>query len=140
VEFGRDETIVNQARLTGFKKAFERNRAPLWIARWSLYENLNDRNEILSFMRVAILLKRKINDRFCSTLTIKAKADMRYKFQDRSEELSIALVAYDPGLPQSVPPKLDSKDLRLVNLQNILAAQPMTIILTHNAIPPQTTI
>jgi len=72
-----------------------------------LYENPNDRNEIPNFMIVAILLKCKTNDRFCSTLTIKAKADMRYKFQDRSEKLSIALVVYDPGLPPSVLPEFD---------------------------------
>lgn len=134
------ETRVDQARLTGFKKVFERNRAPPQTAWWSLHENPNDRNGIPNFLRAAILLKRKTNDRFCSTLTIKAKADMRYKFQDRSGKLDIAPVDYDPGLPRSVPTEFDIKNLGLVDLQSIMAVQTTTTIPTENAIRPPTAI
>lgn len=134
------ETKVDQARLTGFKKVFERNRAPPQTAWWSLHENPNDRNGIPNFMRAAILLKRNTNNRFRSTLTIKAKADMRYKFQDRSGKLDIAPVDYDPSLPRSVPTDFDSKNLGFVDLQNIMAIQTMTTIPTQNAIQPPTAI
>jgi hypothetical protein len=62
----------------------------------------------------------------------KTKADMRYKFQDRSGKLDIALVVYNPGLLPSVTPEFDSK--------NILAVQTMTTTLTHNAIQKQKAI
>jgi hypothetical protein len=128
------ETKVDQARLTGFKKVFERNRPPPQTAWWSLNENPNDRNGIPNFMRAAILLKRKTNDRFCSTLTIRAKADLRYKFQDRSGKLDIAPVDYDPGLPRSTTTDFDPKNLGLVDLESIMAVQTMTTIATQNAI------
>jgi len=84
------ETKIDQARLTGFKKVFERNRASPQTAWWSLHENPNDRNGIPNYTRAAILLKRKTYDRFCGTLAIKTKVDMRYKFQDRSGKVDIA--------------------------------------------------
>jgi hypothetical protein len=132
-------TIIDQARLTGLKKVFERPRPPPQTALWSLHENPNDRNGIPNFLRAAILLKRKTNERFCSTLTIKAKADLRYKFQDRSGKLDIAPVDYDPGLPRSTTADFDSKNLGLVDLQSIMAVQTMTTIPTQSAIKPLTT-
>jgi hypothetical protein len=134
------ETKVDQARLMGFKKVFERSRGPPQTAWRSLHENPNDRNGIPNFMRAVILLKRNTNARFRSTLTIKAKADMKYKFQDRNGKLDIAPVDYDPCHPSSSPTGFDSANLGLVDLESIMAVQTITAIPTHNAIKPPTAI
>ena len=134
------QTKTKQATLKGVKKVHNRvpPRPPHQTAWWALSENPTDDNGVPNFLRAAILLKRKSNDKFRSTLTIKAKVDTRYKFEDRGGKCDIAPALYDPGRPRITPTRFDSDNLELVDLNNLKSIQTIIDSKPETAAPSTT--
>ena len=134
------QTKTKQATLKGVKKVHNRvpPRPPNQTAWWALSENPNDDNGVPNFLRAAILLKRKSNDKFRSTLTIKAKAGLRYRLQDRGGKRDIAPALYDPGQPRATPTKFDSDNLELVDLDDLMSIQTIIDSKPETAAPSTT--
>jgi hypothetical protein len=75
-----DEVVeigTSQARVAGITRLEQRQYGEDNTAVWSLTDR-GEKNGIPTFMRTAILLKRKNHDRFQATIEVKATADLAY--------------------------------------------------------------
>ncbi|KAL2850247.1 hypothetical protein BJY01DRAFT_245558 [Aspergillus pseudoustus] len=110
-------TKTHQATLKGLRMVVGRGRPPKNAARWVLHENSEAEDGIPSYLRCAIIVRRKSTRPFLGFVQVHASADYKYLFEKRSG--GIDPILFEPGpmpelgqdTPADGPP--DISDLRV---------------------------
>lgn len=109
-----------------------------YIAQWTLAENKSQGDGLPSYLRVAIVLKRRNDDKFQADIKVSASADMGYTFNSLFRQIAGRLridpVFFDPKTPH-FGPKLDGIDHDNLSqtaeaINNLCAVRATTVITT----------
>jgi hypothetical protein len=90
-------TKTKQAMLRGLRVVLGRGRPPKNAAKWVLDENSDTKEGIPSYLRCAIIVRRKSIQPFLGIVRVDASADYRYPFERRSGGIDPILFQPDPS-------------------------------------------